>query len=606
MPPSPRSSPKSGTLLPATEVITPVRRLTTDPPVRVSFPVMMTPRDAPLRTLLLHGAAKASPADSHPAHAFRSFLLSRRDALFQCMALPSVLCTQSGGDQLTIAARVLHGVASIAAAPHDHLSVSATGQALDQEETDMFLETSRRVGLETDELVSSPGARHAVVWCEGHAFKLDVLNSAGVPVGERAIEAGLREIKTMATMRRTLTSVSVAWLSWNLARSEWLEARRMIEATGTNRKAFEVLDTALVTLALEGFEAPVDPAERLEAVRDGRGSVNRYADQVVGLVVFEDGVPGLVVDHAPVDGGIVNLFGNLVGTFHSSEEGGKRLQPVPLDLVIPSDLSFSIPAAPFTRAVRIANIARGLPQEIIDPIYTARLVPFMIHMAVQAAIRGTPSISMLSPFFVQPCSMRHFLKGRSDPTYPISSASFALVDALNSSDLGAVADARTFTTLFKQALRAHKTIIKAAKRGSGIGRHLAVLRYVIDQVAGSPAQERCDSAIPDAHLLRPLVEGWARFDQYKGPIVYVTGFDSSSGAGVKHGMGNLYTDDQLSCWYNLSADAHSNNMVVISLTLAGSGVFAREGTLDRLLDRISRAFATMARRVLLPHILNPR
>lgn len=245
---------------------------------------LLKPHDAPLRTALLDGVAKAAP--ENPAHAFRSFLLSRRDPLFQCMTLPSVLRTPPG-DQLSVAACLLYGVATLATAQHQHLSVAPTGP-LDREETDLFLGTIRRVGLATDHLVSTPSADHVVVWCNGHAFSLDVLDGSGLPFEERAITGALHEIKNQAALRNP-ANPSVASLSWNLSRPDWFVARQSLEADPANRMAFKSVDTALVTIALEPFGAPVDPAGQLEAVRDGRNSVNRYADQVVGLVVFEDG-----------------------------------------------------------------------------------------------------------------------------------------------------------------------------------------------------------------------------------------------------------------------------------------------------------------------------
>jgi len=170
---------------------------------------------------------------------------------------------------------------------------------------------------------------------------------------------------------------------------------------------------------------------------------------------------------------------------------------------------------------------------------------------------------------------------------------------LNSyTDVGALPDARaTFSSLFAEALRAHKTVIKTAKRGTGIGRHLGLLRYVIDQV--SQAQEH---EIP-THLLQPLVQGWSRFDQSTGPIVYVTDFDHNTG--VQNSIANVYTDDQLSCLYGLSAGAHSDDIVMISLTLVETGVFAENGMLDRLVDRVSRSFTTMAHGVLIPYVVGP-
>lgn len=91
--------------------------------------------------------------------------------------------------------------------------------------------------------------------------------------------------------------------------------------------------------------------------------------------------------------------------------------------------------------------------------------------------------------------------------------------------------------LFNAAYLAHKAVIKAVKNGTGVGRHSALLH--------SAAAQALQQGQTD---VQPLVRTWDRFLQIRGPVVYVTGFDQSPG--VLNGIGNLYTDDQLACWYS--------------------------------------------------------
>lgn len=249
-----------------------------------SISKLITPPDAPLRASI-QGAAELLP--TNPACSFRSFLLSPRGPLFQTLTIPSVLCTPPG-DQVTIAARLLSRLAVIASAPDEYLSVSPSGSPLDTGETSLFLGTTRRVGSEADTLLSTPSSHHVVVWRRGRAFSLNVLDGLHFPQSEGTITTALKKILDL-TEGCPSVETTIASLSWNLSRSDWFEARQVLEVDAANALSFVSIDTALATIASESFSLSSDPAQQIEEVRTGRGSVNRYADQVVGLVVYEDG-----------------------------------------------------------------------------------------------------------------------------------------------------------------------------------------------------------------------------------------------------------------------------------------------------------------------------
>jgi hypothetical protein len=47
-----------------------------------------------------------------------------------------------------------------------------------------------------------------------------------------------------------------------------------------------------------------------------------------------------------------------------------------------------------------------------------------------------------------------------------------------------------------------------------------------------------------------LVRVWGRFSGLGSPLVYVTGFDHCPG--ILYSMSNLYMNDMLACWYNIT------------------------------------------------------
>ncbi|KAF9456214.1 hypothetical protein BDZ94DRAFT_1315366 [Collybia nuda] len=523
----------------------------------------VTNPNAPLRTAI--DAAMSAVGSEEATSGFRAFLLSRRDPLYQCMLITKVLRTPPG-DQVAVAARLLSRLAIIATDPHRYLSFSPSGAPLDPEQASHFLGTTRRVGAKIDTFKPSPSSRHVVVWSNGAAFALEVLDAAGTPLSEGALTIVLKEIKIQSA-KLDPAEVSVASLSWNLSRSDWFEARRAIESHVENSKSFSRIDTALATIALEDGVAFSDPTVQLEAIRTARGSVNRYADQVVGLIVYEDGFAGLTVDHAPVDGSIVVEFVNKLYNVPNIPISPESTVFTPLPFVLPPSLPKTFPIDPLNRIVRVTSLGTLVSQSILANAHKSRLLPFIIHMSVQAALLNDPFIP--SPLVVQPIAMRHYAGGRSDPSYSRTAESTALVNAILDPNTD-LSDPRV-KILFQQALASHKAIIKAAKVGAGVGWHLRVMNIVAQQN-------------PDIKT-NALLRGWGPFSSVGPPMVYVTGFDNSPG--TLYSMSNVYANNMLGCWYNITS---GDKEFEISLNIAGSGVFHNDGVLDRLVNVTSVTF----------------
>lgn len=82
----------------------------------------------------------------------------------------------------------------------------------------------------------------------------------------------------------------MAAMSWRLNRSAWHQACQDLKAIPSNAPAFEALYSSLVTLALEDYCAPLQENELLSDVRGGHRSPNRFSDQMMGIVVYKDGL----------------------------------------------------------------------------------------------------------------------------------------------------------------------------------------------------------------------------------------------------------------------------------------------------------------------------
>ncbi|KAH9949129.1 hypothetical protein B0H21DRAFT_820318 [Amylocystis lapponica] len=505
---------------------------------------------------------------AHATVGFRDFLLSLRQPLYRGMTMTFATHPFPGtSDQLSSATQLLARLATIAASPEQYLSVSETGTSLDPDQATVFLGATRRVGTERDALVSSPSSRHVVIWNKGSAYAVDILDTAHRPKSLPAISGALESIISGTRQIPQISHPSVAVLSWNLSRDNWFEARAQLEADPSNIASFQQVDTALATLALEDFSAPPLDADKIEAIRTGAGSANRYADQVVGFVVYKDGFTGLTVDHAGVDGGIAVQLLNKLHEVAPSDSTQSASPPVPLVFNIPQTIPAPVPVSP--RPAHVFSLGESVAIHALERVAASNLQPFLAHLALQSALRSVRD-TIDAPLVVQPISMRHFAHGRSDPSYPITSESSALLDALAQPASAESPDTLALVSLFADALRAHKDLIKAAKQGLGVGPHIAVLRSTV-------------TAAPASASALTVLSAWQRFAN-AGNLVYASGFDGAPG--VRLALGNVYAPEHLVYWYLCSPRT-------VTVTMEGEGVFADATVLERLARGASAAFAAL-------------
>ncbi|MGH0174297.1 UNVERIFIED_CONTAM: hypothetical protein FKN15_067643 [Acipenser sinensis] len=147
--------------------------------------------------------------------------------------------------------------------------------------------------------------------------------------------------------------------------------------------------------------------------------------------------------------------------------------------------------------------------------------------------------------------IKHFKHGRCNPTYSLSRGSLDLLGALLSKREGGEEEEEgeeeetLLLSLFPRALAEHKSLIKATKKGRGVGPHLAALRR----------------SLGGASELKGFLDRFGR------PSVYLTGQDLVGG--VDSAVGNVYAQDQLAVTYLGKGDK-------VCLAMSGKGSFARK------------------------------
>lgn len=282
------------------------------------------------------------------------------------------------------------------------------------------------------------------------------------------------------------------------------------------------------------------------------------------MVVFKDGVAGMLFEHSALDGMVAGLVVGRVWEFsesltieHMDESDHTVSHPKPLQFPLEGIKPLTQPLYRLSEAsYPIVTFEVASYSDVFTTLRGHRgLYDAWINFALQLSLRQTLGESADKYIIVTPTHMRHYKHGRCDPTYSVTMLSRQLVTALGSC-IGPDNVPRHTKKLFQQfhlAFMEHKKHIKATKSGSGVGPHLALLR----------------NNMPQDNPLRRFL------DLFGCPSIYLTGSDLMDG--VECAVGNVYAADQLAVTYLGKKDK-------VRLVLNAKGTFA--SILEKLKDSL--------------------
>ncbi|KAI3360093.1 hypothetical protein L3Q82_014402, partial [Scortum barcoo] len=322
---------------------------------------------------------------------FKRALLSCTDPLPTSTALPVVLlpsqakqCTQLGR-----AAALLWAAAKLYSEP---LLLEGNVPMEHTQQSEVFA-ASRIPGGNQDEIKVYPNSLHAIITCDRGVFPVDILWRPGTdgPVSALSfndIYDQLVQVMDQPIAGKQNDPSAICSLS-AMERKAWAAMREEILGQGGAAAAsLGLMESAVLTLCLEGCNAPSELADILNAVRlggVGDSPCLRYYDKIVNLVVFKDSTAGIVFEHSAVDGMVAGLVTERV--YNLSET-------VELNLV-------------HTDKENVNGGQRGL--------YDA-----WINFSLQLSLKQTLGESAANHVLVTPTHMRHYKHGRCDPTYSLT------------------------------------------------------------------------------------------------------------------------------------------------------------------------------------------
>lgn len=345
-----------------------------------------------------------------------------------------------------------------------------------------LLASTRIPGATGDVLEQHAESRDAVVVRGNRFFSLEILDPDGRPHAVADLERGLQRIVDSVET----PGPPVGVLTTDRRRS-WAQVRERHLRPGPSYDALRTIESAILVLVLESGPAP-EHARSGEAARlflhgDARG---RWFDKSLQLIVAENGIGGICMEHAGCDGSTLLRFAEFLAEHEEatySTDPGRELEPAELRFELTDAAQTAIADAArradalVTRtdlaALDFRDLGRGT-------IVRHGLSPDgFVQMAFQLAF-FTLTGEIASTY--ESVSTKRFLHGRTEAMRSVSTESVAFVRSLR--DGRSRDDAER---LLRVAIARHRAIVRRCREGRGVDRHLLGLRRMLEPDEPVPA-----------------------------------------------------------------------------------------------------------------------
>ena len=349
---------------------------------------------------------------------------------------------------------------------------------LDMSQYANLFKSTRVPGVEKDELVVAPKAKHVCVMRNGHFYKVDVLDQDGATLPLPEIHGALQAVVENADAAPAPADEAIGLLT-TLPRDQWARLRASIEGgSAENATSLAVIDDALFVLSLE----PGQPKSALESCSfflHGSG-VDRWFDKSFSLIVSSDGQAAINFEHAWGDGVAVLRFFNEVYELSTSmpltSPVPPSIEPTKASFALPADVKKAVADAKATFDTTVGRTELALLQADFfnsKMLKTAKLSPDgAMQMAFQLAHVKMHGGTLL-PSTYESASTAAFKHGRTETIRSATPEALAFTKAFTDPSTSA----STRTAALRQAVDNHSEITKAALMGKGWDRHLFALSH---------------------------------------------------------------------------------------------------------------------------------
>ena len=371
--------------------------------------------------------------------------------------------------------------------------------------------SSRVPGVDCDSIVTAAHPpRHAVVFCNGHAYSLQVLLGGGGGSGSSSSSSGTGEPEPWAAvpvqaLEECLVAIEADAFTRGsnayplpalslLPRDQWAKHRTATRNhTPGNADGIDAIESALIALTLE-LGAPADLAEHLHACHEGIDGRSVWFDKPISLLVFADGKAGVHMEHAHFDAATpARLMGFVARCVSEAEAADPAHTAPPVVSLSPAALSLAwhqieLTLPPSAQAATKTDAPAAF-RELSDRTVLApmrfegggrqelRLLrgaspDSVVQMALQLA-QGRDQGEFVATY--EAATTRRFRHGRTETVRSCSTASVAFARAM---DDPSTDDAGKLQALIA-ALREHGDWLMRCSSGKGVDRHLMGLRILV-------------------------------------------------------------------------------------------------------------------------------
>lgn len=307
-----------------------------------------------------------------------------------------------------------------------------------------YLFSATRIPGETQDTLRSfysaaqPGpstARHILVYYRNQPFTLDVVGPQGVAHTRADIEAGFREI--LETTLDTIDAPRAVGHLTTQRRADWARTRKeLMAASPVNAANIDKIETALFVVNLED-EAPETDLAACDGLLHGE-SGNRWFDKALQLIVFENGMAGINIEHCALDGTtILNFVDYILGVdpatidqYSGAESQGlPHIERLVFELDAPLQKIIATAAETFNK-LKTTTVTRtfDFPDFGAEHIKSLKMSPdAFAQCSMQLAHRRTKGYTGAT---YESIATRQFEHGRTEAMRTVTPEAIAFVDTM--------------------------------------------------------------------------------------------------------------------------------------------------------------------------------
>lgn len=383
--------------------------------------------------------------------------------------------------------RLAYLIAGLAKQSADYLNgqlapnVSPRGEALDMQQWLTLRGIGRLPNAQRDEYALaplSPAPRCVIVFWQGAAYALPVLDAQHRPYSVKAIHTMLQEITEQNPAQSLITAVSLA------PAEAATKVLRDLSQNADNQANFQQLSHSLFHIHLSASAFADDETALCELTFLANTSL--WAYKPMTICANTDNADCFVhLEHSSYDAAALQAI------FARAEETAQTLPYAPIessdnDNVSPSELHWQLSQEQqdtlFTIKEKHRQQAKHYRVKITTVAIDREAIPE--RTSIDCLMQLPLQYAQLATFgsirnTYEAVDVSHFQAGRTECVRPVSSESVALTQALYNH--------RATLDDFNAAHQEHKNRIKACKRGHGVNRHLLGLQLMAQRRGINPA-----------------------------------------------------------------------------------------------------------------------